>query len=319
MNLPERRDVLVVDVLDLVAGSTGTTSDGRSRAHPSCHAGASAGCAALPLEDLSCAASHGAPVGRTKPPRGERGGPIVADAQRPAATRAAGPGAARLRTGCRRRRRARCGAARAGRPRCPPGRRRAERNRCRRRPGPLVVAAAEELDGLGDDLDRSRAWCRPGPPFAPVQAAVDGDRAALGEEAGAVLALGAPDGDAEVVGLVDPLAVWSCGGCWRRSAACRPVPAAGRSSGSRVRLPVRTTRLMLVADMVCLLSKTSLDSRTPSLDRGSDRPATVPHVAAKPSRSRDEVRLGLVGARPRGRLRRRRRPSRAAGACRRGA
>src|SRR5215210_4557668 len=67
-----------------------------------------------------------------------------------------------------------------------------------------------------------------------------------------------------------------------------------RSSGSRVRLPVSTTRLMFVAATAWLLSDASLDSRTPSLDRGSDRPATVPQVAAKSSRSRDEVRLGLV-------------------------
>src|SRR5215210_1099112 len=66
-----------------------------------------------------------------------------------------------------------------------------------------------------------------------------------------------------------------------------------RSSGSRVRLPVRTTRLMFVAATEWLLSQTSLDSRTPSLDRGSDPLATVPQVAAKSSRSRDEVWLGL--------------------------
>ena len=87
-------------------------------------------------------------------------------------------------------------------------------------------------------------------PLAPLEAAVDRDRAALGEVLGAVLALRAPDGDVEVVGLVDPLA---------RSASLRRVLHAMRrlqtavplgrlrSSGSRVRLPVRTTRLMLVA------------------------------------------------------------------------
>src|SRR4051812_1346383 len=70
----------------------------------------------------------------------------------------------------------------------------------------VLVTAAEELDGLGDDLDGLALGAVLRLPLAPVEAAVDADRAALGQEAGAVLALGAPDGDAEVVGLVDPLA-----------------------------------------------------------------------------------------------------------------
>src|SRR4051794_19806840 len=68
----------------------------------------------------------------------------------------------------------------------------------------VLVTAAEELHGLGDDLDRLALGAVLRRPLAPVQAAVDADRAALGQEAGAVLALRAPDGDAEVVGLVDP-------------------------------------------------------------------------------------------------------------------
>src|SRR4029453_4408189 len=43
-------------------------------------------------------------------------------------------------------------------------------------------------------------------PLTPVEAAVDGDRAALREVLCAALALVAPDGDVEVVGLVAPLA-----------------------------------------------------------------------------------------------------------------
>src|SRR5690349_13009036 len=68
-----------------------------------------------------------------------------------------------------------------------------------------VVAAAEELDGLGDDVDRGAVLARVLVlPLAPLQAAVDGDRAALAQVAGAVLALLAPDRDVEVVGLVLP-------------------------------------------------------------------------------------------------------------------
>ena len=113
-----------------------------------------------------------------------------------------------------------------------------------------VVAAAEELDGVGDDLDGLALVALLVLPLAPLEAAVDRDRAALGQEAGAVLALRAPDRDVEVVGLVLPLA--------GRLSLRRVLHAirseqtecrcgSERSSGSRVRLPVRTTRLMLVA------------------------------------------------------------------------
>src|SRR3954471_6804515 len=70
----------------------------------------------------------------------------------------------------------------------------------------VVTATAEELDGVGHDLDR-RALARAvaGVPLAPLEPAVDGDRAALLEVGRAVLALLAPDRDVEVVGLVGPL------------------------------------------------------------------------------------------------------------------
>src|SRR3954471_21135995 len=58
---------------------------------------------------------------------------------------------------------------------------------------------------VGDDLDGLALDVVAGGPFAPFEAAVDGDRAALGQVAVAVLALGAPDGDGEVVGVVRPL------------------------------------------------------------------------------------------------------------------
>src|SRR4051794_27682624 len=69
----------------------------------------------------------------------------------------------------------------------------------------LVARAREELDRVGDDVYRLALLAVLALPLAPLEAAVDGDRPALGEVAGAVLALRAPDGDVEVVGLVDPL------------------------------------------------------------------------------------------------------------------
>src|SRR6478672_1519562 len=70
-----------------------------------------------------------------------------------------------------------------------------------------VTTAAEELNGVGDDLDGlALAGAVRRIPLAPVEAAVDCDAAALLEVLGAVLALRAPDGHVEVVGLVDPLA-----------------------------------------------------------------------------------------------------------------
>src|ERR1041384_5934589 len=69
-----------------------------------------------------------------------------------------------------------------------------------------VAAAAEELDALGDDLHGlplARAVGRV--PLAPVEPAVDPDRAALREVLRAALGLVAEDGDVEVVRLVDPL------------------------------------------------------------------------------------------------------------------
>src|SRR3954451_10598429 len=67
-----------------------------------------------------------------------------------------------------------------------------------------VAAATEELDALGDDLHRlplARAVGRF--PLAPVEPAVDADRAAFREVLRATLCLVAEDGDVEVVRLVD--------------------------------------------------------------------------------------------------------------------
>src|SRR3954468_19786570 len=69
----------------------------------------------------------------------------------------------------------------------------------------VVRARAQELDAVGDDLDGLALGAVLRLPLAPVEPSLDGDRAALGEVVGAVLALSAPDGDVEVVGLVDPL------------------------------------------------------------------------------------------------------------------
>ena len=100
-----------------------------------------------------------------------------------------------------------------------------------------VVTAAEELHGVGDDVDRLALVALLVLPLAPLEAAVDGDRAALGQVARAVLALRAPDGDVEVVGLVDPLAGRAvlAARVARRRAACRRTcrSAASAARGRR--------------------------------------------------------------------------------------
>src|SRR3954465_14097142 len=70
----------------------------------------------------------------------------------------------------------------------------------------VVARAGEELDRVGDDVDPLAVVALLVLPLAPLEAPVDRHGAALREVAGAVLALRAPDGDVEVVGLVDPLA-----------------------------------------------------------------------------------------------------------------
>src|SRR5690606_17297381 len=65
---------------------------------------------------------------------------------------------------------------------------------------------AEELDRVGDDLDRLALVALAVVELAPLQPAVDRHGAALLEVGRAVLALLAPDGDVEVVRLLDPLA-----------------------------------------------------------------------------------------------------------------
>src|SRR4029077_1357570 len=70
---------------------------------------------------------------------------------------------------------------------------------------PGLRLRTEELDRVGDDRDRlALAGAVFGLPLAPVEAAIDRHRAALGEVGRAVLALRPPDGDVEVVGLIDP-------------------------------------------------------------------------------------------------------------------
>src|SRR5438552_3802817 len=69
-----------------------------------------------------------------------------------------------------------------------------------------VAAAAQELHALGDDLDGLALGAVLRLPFAPVEAPVDRDRAALRQVLRAALGLIAEDRDAEVVRLVGPLA-----------------------------------------------------------------------------------------------------------------
>ena len=85
-------------------------------------------------------------------------------------------------------------------------------------------------------------------------AAVDRDRAARAEEAGAVLALGAPDHDVEEVRM----SVHSPSTFRRVFEAIRKLQTllpdcVLLSSGSRVRLPVRVTRLKLLPGHLVLL------------------------------------------------------------------
>src|SRR3954452_5484676 len=69
-----------------------------------------------------------------------------------------------------------------------------------------VPAATEELHRVGDDLDGlTLTGAVLGLPLAPLESTVDSHGTTLREVLGAVLALGAPDGDVEEVGLVDPL------------------------------------------------------------------------------------------------------------------
>src|SRR5439155_24407858 len=69
-----------------------------------------------------------------------------------------------------------------------------------------LAAAAQELDAVGDDLDRLSLRPVLRVPLAPLEPAVDGDGAALGEVLRAALALVAPDGDVEVIRLLGPFA-----------------------------------------------------------------------------------------------------------------
>src|SRR3954452_13882046 len=69
-----------------------------------------------------------------------------------------------------------------------------------------TLAGAEELHGVGNDIYRLPLLAVLSLPLAPLEAPVDRHGAALREVLGAVLALRAPYGDVEVVGLVDPLA-----------------------------------------------------------------------------------------------------------------
>src|SRR5262249_17192764 len=69
-----------------------------------------------------------------------------------------------------------------------------------------ILAPAEELDGVGDHLDRLALRAVLRFPLSPLQAPVDGDRTTLREVLRAVLTLVAPDGDVEVVRLLRPLA-----------------------------------------------------------------------------------------------------------------
>ena len=108
-------------------------------------------------------------------------------------------------------------------------------------PADGVVARAQELHRVGNDIDClafAAVLCLP---LAPLQAPVDRHGTPLGQVAGGVLALRAPHGDVEVVGLVLPFAgapVLAAGVAGDSQAAhrrCRWAASAarGRRSGFR--------------------------------------------------------------------------------------
>src|ERR1019366_7386178 len=68
-----------------------------------------------------------------------------------------------------------------------------------------VLARAQELHRLGNDVDCLALCPVLAVPLAPLQAPVDRHRASLGEILGCVLALRATHGDVEIVGLILPL------------------------------------------------------------------------------------------------------------------
>ena len=73
--------------------------------------------------------------------------------------------------------------------------------------GRAVFATARELDGVGDDVDRLALVAGLAVlPFAPLEAAVERNRAALWRGSARSSRPGRPHGDVEVVRLVLPLA-----------------------------------------------------------------------------------------------------------------
>ena len=142
-----------------------------------------------------------------------------------------------------------------------------------------AVAAAEELHGVGDHLDRLALGAVLGLPLAPLEAPVDSDRAALREVLRAVLTLVAPDGDVEVVRLLGPLAGRAvlAARVDREPQAATPAVPLGvcRSSGSRVRLPTSTTRLMfaMVSAPSCVESP-GYSAAPPASSAGADTAPT---------------------------------------------
>src|SRR5581483_1334369 len=93
-----------------------------------------------------------------------------------------------------------------------------------------VAAAAEELDRVGDDLHRLALRAVLRLPLAPLEPAVDRDRASLRKVLSAVLALVTPHRDIEVVRLLGPLT----GGTVLAPRVHRKPEAAHGSSARRV-------------------------------------------------------------------------------------
>src|SRR5215211_8009522 len=93
-----------------------------------------------------------------------------------------------------------------------------------------AVAAAEELHGVGDDLDRLSLGPVLRLPLTPVEPALNGHRTALREVGGAVLSLRAPHRDVEVVRLVLPFSTRALAAAVDRDAELADRGATGEAA-----------------------------------------------------------------------------------------
>src|SRR5579884_631463 len=146
--------------------------------------------------------------------------------------------------------------------------------------GVAVSSAAEELDAVGDDLYGLALGAVLRLPLAPAELAVDPDRPALGQVLGAVLGLVAEDGDAEVVGRVDPVARLVALAVVDRDPQAADRRAAGRVA--ELRIPRQVPDQYDAVDVRCHLysSSSSAGSSSAPAYSGSSSSETAASGAA---------------------------------------